>query len=99
MQANFHQVRFKVLQVIIYMLSLTNASSESVKDDNEGLFLSLEHWYPPNTTCTFVIQGSPNEIVRLYFPSFKVTLSKRLPGHVYANEMLHFPLSYYSTSV
>lgn len=40
----------------------------------EGLFLSLEHWYPPGTNCTFVIQGRENEIARLTFPSFKIRL-------------------------
>ena len=38
----------------------------------EGLFLSLEHWYPPGTNCTFVIRGRDNEIARLTFPSFKI---------------------------
>ena len=40
----------------------------------EGLFLSLEHWYPPGTNCTFVIRGRANEIARLTFPSFKIRL-------------------------
>ena len=40
----------------------------------EGLFLSLEHWYPPGTNCTFVIRGRENEIARLTFPSFKIRL-------------------------
>lgn len=39
---------------------------------NEGVFLSIAHWYPPNTTCNYHIQGAPNEMVRLYFPTFRV---------------------------
>ena len=38
----------------------------------EGLFLSLEHWYPPGTNCTFVIRGRTNQVARLTFPSFKI---------------------------
>lgn len=41
-------------------LKLTSAS--------EGIFLSVAHWYPPNTSCNYHIQGVENEIVRLYFP-------------------------------
>ena len=41
-------------------LKLTSAS--------EGIFLSVAHWYPPNTTCNYHIQGTEGEIVRLYFP-------------------------------
>ena len=44
----------------------------------EGLFLSLEHWYPPGTNCTFVIQGREKEIARLTFPSFKIRLHNRV---------------------
>lgn len=36
--------------------------------DSEGIFLSVAHWYPPHTSCTYLIQGDVNEIVRLYFP-------------------------------
>ena len=40
---------------------------------SEGIFLSVAHWYPPNTTCSYHIQGSDaQEVVRLYFPSFRV---------------------------
>lgn len=41
-------------------LKLTSAS--------EGIFLSVAHWYPPNTSCSYHIQGHEGEIVRLYFP-------------------------------
>lgn len=41
-------------------LKLTSAS--------EGIFLSVAHWYPPNTSCNYHIQGTEGEIVRLYFP-------------------------------
>lgn len=36
--------------------------------DSEGIFLSIAHWYPPQTSCTYLIQGEPNQIVRMYFP-------------------------------
>ncbi|XP_075231166.1 cubilin-like [Lycorma delicatula] len=38
----------------------------------EGIFLSVAHWYPPHTSCTYLIQGSTDQIIRLYFPSFRI---------------------------
>ncbi|XP_046604705.1 cubilin-like [Neodiprion virginianus] len=38
----------------------------------EGIFLSVAHWYPPHTSCTYLLKGRPGEIARLYFPSFRV---------------------------
>ncbi|CAD7011831.1 unnamed protein product [Ceratitis capitata] len=48
-------------------------SSDSLKDSSasEGIFLSIAHWYPPNTSCSYHIKGRTGEIVRLYFPSLK----------------------------
>lgn len=45
-------------------------SSNALKQTSatEGIFLSVVHWYPPNTSCNYHIQGVENEIVRLYFP-------------------------------
>lgn len=45
-------------------------SSDSLKDSSasEGIFLSIAHWYPPNTSCSYHIKGRIGEIVRLYFP-------------------------------
>lgn len=45
-------------------------SSETLRalGDSEGIFLSVAHWYPPHTSCTYLMQGEPGEIVRLYFP-------------------------------
>ncbi|KDR22186.1 Dorsal-ventral patterning protein tolloid, partial [Zootermopsis nevadensis] len=40
--------------------------------DSEGIFLSVAHWYPPHTSCTYLMQGQKDEIVRLYFPSFRI---------------------------
>ncbi|XP_059477115.1 uncharacterized protein LOC132197683 isoform X1 [Neocloeon triangulifer] len=40
--------------------------------DSEGIFLSVAHWYPPHTSCTYLIKGKPGEVVRLYFPSFRI---------------------------
>ncbi|XP_063904565.1 uncharacterized protein LOC135123655 isoform X1 [Zophobas morio] len=49
-------------------------SSESLRasGDSEGIFLSVAHWYPPHTSCTYLMQGEDGEIVRLYFPSFRI---------------------------
>lgn len=38
------------------------------RGSTEGIFLSIVHWYPPNMRCTYLIQGSANQIVRVYFP-------------------------------
>ncbi|XP_039954213.1 uncharacterized protein LOC120770697 [Bactrocera tryoni] len=48
-------------------------SSDSLKDSSasEGIFLSIAHWYPPNTSCSYHIKGRIGEIVRLYFPRLK----------------------------
>ena len=47
-------------------------SSESLRasGDSEGIFLSVAHWYPPHTSCTYLMQGDEGEIVRLYFPRY-----------------------------
>lgn len=37
---------------------------------SEGIFLSLVHWYPPYTSCTYLIQGPKDHIVRIYFPRY-----------------------------
>ncbi|XP_076240876.1 uncharacterized protein LOC143183250 [Calliopsis andreniformis] len=47
-------------------------NSESLHSNNEGIFLSVAHWYPPHTSCTYLLKGRPGEIARLYFPSFRV---------------------------
>lgn len=47
-------------------------NSESLVSGNEGIFLSVVHWYPPHTSCTYLLKGRPGEIARLYFPSFRV---------------------------
>ncbi|GLH04724.1 Uncharacterized protein GBIM_10372, partial [Gryllus bimaculatus] len=49
-------------------------SSEALaaSGDSEGIFLSVAHWYPPHTSCTYLMRGRPGEVVRLYFPSFRV---------------------------
>lgn len=45
-------------------------SSDALRESNgsEGIFLSIAHWYPPNTSCSYLIQGNEGEVVRLYFP-------------------------------
>lgn len=47
-------------------------SSNALKQTSasEGIFLSVAHWYPANTSCNYHIQGVENEIVRLYFPRY-----------------------------
>lgn len=54
-------------------------SSDILRDSNvsEGIFLSIAHWYPPDTTCNYHIQGRPGEIVRLFFP-------RRVSDHGYS---------------
>ncbi|XP_033308372.1 uncharacterized protein LOC117209985 [Bombus bifarius] len=47
-------------------------NSESLHSGNEGIFLSVAHWYPPYTSCTYLLKGRAGEIARLYFPSFRV---------------------------
>ncbi|XP_066595789.1 uncharacterized protein [Prorops nasuta] len=47
-------------------------NSESLPSGGDGIFLSVAHWYPPHTSCTYLLKGRPGEIARLYFPSFRV---------------------------
>ena len=47
-------------------------SSESLQAKDEGIFLSVAHWYPPGTSCTYLLKGRAGEVARLYFPSFRV---------------------------
>ncbi|XP_074095188.1 cubilin homolog isoform X1 [Cotesia typhae] len=47
-------------------------SSDNLLNGGEGIFLSVAHWYPPHTSCTYLLRGRPGEIARLYFPSFRV---------------------------
>lgn len=51
---------------------LLSSTSLRQSGDSEGIFLSVAHWYPPHTSCTYLMQGQPGEIVRLYFPSFRI---------------------------
>jgi hypothetical protein len=48
------------------------STSLSESGDKQGLFWSVSHWYAPHTTCTYLMVGRPQEIVRLYFPSFRI---------------------------
>lgn len=45
-------------------------SSEHLSRDHhtEGIFMSIAHWYPPHTSCTYHLLGLPNQVVRVYFP-------------------------------
>ncbi|XP_063224709.1 cubilin [Bacillus rossius redtenbacheri] len=52
-----------------WVLSSSDLASSG---DSEGIFLSVAHWYPPHTSCTYLMQGSKDEVVRLYFPSFRI---------------------------
>ncbi|CAG9817898.1 unnamed protein product [Phaedon cochleariae] len=51
---------------------LLSSDSLRASGDSEGIFLSVAHWYPPHTSCTYLMQGEEGEIVRLYFPSFRI---------------------------
>lgn len=47
-------------------------SSEHLTKDHhtEGIFMSIAHWYPPHTSCTYHLLGLPNQVVRVYFPRY-----------------------------
>lgn len=47
-------------------------SSEHLNRDHhtEGIFMSIAHWYPPHTSCTYHLLGLPNQVVRVYFPRY-----------------------------
>lgn len=47
---------------------LLTAETLKKSGDTEGIFLSVAHWYPPHTSCTYLMQGFPGQVVRLYFP-------------------------------
>ncbi|XP_058796323.1 cubilin [Phymastichus coffea] len=47
-------------------------SSEALASKDEGIFLSVAHWYPAHTSCTYLLKGRRGEVARLYFPSFRV---------------------------
>ena len=47
-------------------------TSDTVELGQESILLSLAHWYKPHTSCSYLIRGRPGEIVRMYFPSFRV---------------------------
>ncbi|XP_050308010.1 uncharacterized protein LOC126744504 isoform X2 [Anthonomus grandis grandis] len=51
---------------------LLSSDSLRASGDSEGIFLSVAHWYPPYTSCTYLMQGEEGEVVRLYFPSFRI---------------------------
>ncbi|KAL1130809.1 hypothetical protein AAG570_012050 [Ranatra chinensis] len=51
---------------------LLTSDDLATNGDTEGIFLSVAHWYPPHTSCTYLIQGAQDQIVRLYFPSFRI---------------------------
>ncbi|CAB3253101.1 unnamed protein product [Arctia plantaginis] len=51
---------------------LLTAETLKKSGDSEGIFLSVAHWYPPHTSCTYLMQGFPGQVVRLYFPSFRI---------------------------
>ena len=36
-------------------------------EGREGIYISLEHWYPPGTNCSLLLTGSTTQIVRLNF--------------------------------
>ena len=42
-------------------------------NDNEGSFISLEHWYEPGTNCSYLLQGSTSQLVRLHFEKMKIS--------------------------
>ncbi|XP_049948096.1 uncharacterized protein LOC126456385 [Schistocerca serialis cubense] len=47
-------------------------TGDDLGSDQEGIFQSVAHWYPPHSSCTYLLQGRPGQVVRLYFPSFRI---------------------------
>ena len=45
---------------------------------NEGSFISLEHWYEPGTNCSYLLSGSPTQIVRLHFQKMKISQKTKI---------------------
>ena len=45
---------------------------------NEGSFISLEHWYEPGTNCSYLLNGSPSQIVRLHFQKMKISQKTKI---------------------
>lgn len=79
-------------------------SSDALKDSNasEGIFLSIAHWYPPNTTCSYHIQGNEGEVVRLYFPRFVQHIrTYYIFIHTHTHEILYliFTVEYLSVAI
>ncbi|XP_026683775.1 uncharacterized protein LOC113469929, partial [Diaphorina citri] len=77
---------------------LLTADDLAANKDSEGIFLSIAHWYAPHTSCTYLIQGKPNQVVRLYFPSFRITRIQSGPTtpakaafKIVWTELLHLP--------
>lgn len=62
-----------MMMMMVFILGYKNGTcdwiltSEALRD-SEGIFLSVAHWYPPHTSCTYLMQGKKDQIVRLYFP-------------------------------
>lgn len=53
-------------------------SSDHLARDHhtEGIFMSIAHWYPPHTSCTYHLLGLPNQVVRVYFPRYTILIIK-----------------------
>lgn len=49
---------------------------------SEGIFQSVAHWYPPHTTCNYLIQARRGNIVRLYFPRSVLGKSHTSPSKI-----------------
>uniref|UniRef100_T1JCM0 CUB domain-containing protein n=1 Tax=Strigamia maritima TaxID=126957 RepID=T1JCM0_STRMM len=66
-----------------------NGSCSSIFDSRDDLseherrFYSLATWYTPNTNCDFLIRAESEQIIRLYFKSFRVHRPKHAIAAAY----------------
>jgi len=60
-------------------------SSEHLNKDHhtEGIFMSIAHWYPPHTSCTYHLLGLPNQVVRVYFPRYVYLLYRLFANSIF----------------
>ena len=58
--------------------SYINGSCHQVLDSKalggrDGSFISLKHWYEPDTNCSYLLRGDANQMVRLHFEKMKIS--------------------------
>ena len=48
-------------------------TSKDLNGNDEGSFISLEHWYKPGKNCSYLLKGTETQIVRLHFEKMKIS--------------------------